>query len=239
MATTFIIQGTVMQKAFGFVDASEMNNADTLSVLLFGNIITRLILPAFASRGIKVPTNYKFAAGTSLGALAILSSIVIEHNIKKHYFETGDKISILWQVFPYMFIGAGEILSFAAAFEIAFVIAPAKDKALASAASLFIQGGISNILCLGLYNICSPFFYNDNGTADITDIDTYVTANLQNYFWLLFAIGIFGVVLNLLPPVSRWLKSIEESKATSKDSFIDRDSLLNDTFSESETMNIH
>lgn len=39
MATTFIVQGTVMEKAFGVVDAACMNNADAIAVLLFGYLV--------------------------------------------------------------------------------------------------------------------------------------------------------------------------------------------------------
>lgn len=43
MATTFIVQGTVMKKAFGFIDAASMNNADAISVLVMGYVIGNVL----------------------------------------------------------------------------------------------------------------------------------------------------------------------------------------------------
>jgi POT family proton-dependent oligopeptide transporter len=39
MPTTFIVQGTVMRKAFGFIDVATMNSLDAVSVLFFGKLI--------------------------------------------------------------------------------------------------------------------------------------------------------------------------------------------------------
>jgi POT family proton-dependent oligopeptide transporter len=57
MATTFIIQGTVMRK-LGFIDAACMNNADAVSVLFFGYVIGQKLYPFLAERGLKIPTTY-------------------------------------------------------------------------------------------------------------------------------------------------------------------------------------
>jgi POT family proton-dependent oligopeptide transporter len=77
MPTTFIVQGMVMTKAFGFVDVASMNSLDACSVLLFGYLTATYIYPALASRGIKIPTTYKFAIGSGLGALAIVWALFV------------------------------------------------------------------------------------------------------------------------------------------------------------------
>ncbi len=48
MATTFIVQGTVMKKAFGWIDAASMNNADAISVAFFGYLIGAIMYPQLA-----------------------------------------------------------------------------------------------------------------------------------------------------------------------------------------------
>jgi dipeptide/tripeptide permease len=50
----------------GTVDAATMNSLDGLAVLVFG-----YIYPFLQSKGIKLPTTYKFAIGSILGACAI------------------------------------------------------------------------------------------------------------------------------------------------------------------------
>jgi POT family proton-dependent oligopeptide transporter len=213
MATTFIVQGTVMHKAFGFVDAAMMNNADAVSVLLFGYLVGSKFYPWLAHRGIKIPTTYKFAIGSGLGALAIGWAMVLEKFIKKKYDETGESISILWQSFAYILIGAGEIFAVSAAYEVAFTASPPEKKVLASAVNLFCIGGLPNSICIALYNICAPWFKNSRGTSNITRLEDYASAHVNKYFWVLFLISVAGVLVNLLPCVRAFVESVEE-KAT-------------------------
>eukprot|EP00577_Skeletonema_sp_RCC1716_P016827 CAMPEP_0113437386 /NCGR_PEP_ID=MMETSP0013_2-20120614/37396_1 /TAXON_ID=2843 ORGANISM="Skeletonema costatum, Strain 1716" /NCGR_SAMPLE_ID=MMETSP0013_2 /ASSEMBLY_ACC=CAM_ASM_000158 /LENGTH=339 /DNA_ID=CAMNT_0000328053 /DNA_START=107 /DNA_END=1122 /DNA_ORIENTATION=+ /assembly_acc=CAM_ASM_000158 len=212
MATTFIVQGSVM-KPWGMIDAPMMNNADAISVLAFGYIIGNIIYPELNRRQIKIPTTHKFAIGSAFGAVAVGCAIITDYQIHRVYKERGEAISILWQSFPYFLIGIGEIFAVSAAYEVAFTVAPAKKKSLASAANLFMVGGAPNVFCIYLYNACRSWFLNANGLAHIHKLSDYSTAKVVNYFWLLEAIAMFGVIVNLLPPVKNWVASIEEAAA--------------------------
>lgn len=211
MATTFIVQGTVMEKAFGFIDAASMNNADAISVLLFGYIIGGKFYPALASRGIKIPTSYKFAIGSGLGALAIGWALMLDYKIHVAYETTGQKISIMWQSIAYVLIGMGEIFAVSAAYEVAFTAAPPEKKVLASAMNLFCMGGIPNVLCIMLYHVCSIWFRNGRGTTAIHHIEDYAEAHVANYFWVLLGIALFGVIVNMSSSVRDFIASVEEN----------------------------
>ena len=213
MSTVFIIQGTAMKKAFGFIDASTMNNADAVSVLFFGYIVGSKIYPALAKRDIKIPTTYKFALGSSFGAAAIGWSILLESKIRSTYEETGEMVNILWQTWSYVLIGAGEIFAVSAAYEVAFTSSPPDKKVLFSAVNLFCVGGLPNVLCIGLYQACSSWFLNSHGTHNISKTGDYVTAHVQNYFLVLFCIAMFGIFLNLMPFVREFVSSIEDRAA--------------------------
>eukprot|EP00980_Cylindrotheca_fusiformis_P003156 scaffold721_cov131-Cylindrotheca_fusiformis.AAC.46 len=213
MATTFIVQGTVMKKAFGFVDAASMNNADAISVLFFGWVVATYLYPALAEREIRIPTTYKFAIGSTLGALAISWALFMEYKIRTTYEATGEKVSILWQSIAYFLIGAGEIFAVSAAYEVAFTASPPEKKVVASALNLFCVGGIPNVLCIFLYQAASPWFRNSKGSARISRVEDYVTANVQNYFFILLIVSLIGIVINLLPAVRDFVASIED-KAT-------------------------
>lgn len=213
MATTFIVQGTVMEKAFGFIDAASMNNADAVSVLFFGYMVGTYGYPALATRGIKIPTTYKFALGSILGVLAVGWAIFMEYKIRATFEATGGRVNILWQSLAYVLIGAGEIFAVSAAYEAAFTAAPPDAKVLASAVNLFCVGGLPNVLCIFLYQGCKKWFQNARGTPSIHRIEDYVTAKIDSYFWVLLGIAMLGVFINLLPSVRDYVATIEE-KAT-------------------------
>lgn len=212
-ATMFIVQGTVMHKAFGWIDAASMNNADAISVLFFGYLIGNYMYPYLAKRNIKIPTTYKFAIGSALGAVSILCALAVEYNIHSTYNQTQSQLCVLWQVFSYMCIGMGEIFAVSTAYEVAFKLASPQQKAQASAINIFCIGGIPNVLCIALYHIGAQWFTNSRGTRNISQIEDYVEARVANYFWVLFAICIFGVIVNLLPGVKNFVASVEQEAA--------------------------
>lgn len=213
MATTFIVQGTVMKKAFGFIDAASMNNADAISVLFFGYVVSTYMYPALSNRGIKIPTTYKFAFGSALGVLSVAWAIFMEYKIRATYHATGEKVNIMWQAMAYVLIGGGEIFAVSAAYEAAFTAAPPDSKVLASAVNLFCVGGLPNVLCIILYQACKSWFYNARGSPSIHRLEDYVTARVDLYFYVLLGVAVLGVVVNVIPAVKDYVTAVEE-KAT-------------------------
>jgi dipeptide/tripeptide permease len=96
MSRTFILQGSVMTKAFGFIDVASMNSLDAISVLVFGYLTASHIYPALAKRGIKLATTYKFAICSGLGALAMVWALIVEQIIHRAYQKDSRQISVLW-----------------------------------------------------------------------------------------------------------------------------------------------
>jgi proton-dependent oligopeptide transporter, POT family len=228
-ATMFIVQGTVMRKAFGFLDAPSMNNADSISVLVFGTLIGQKMYPWLAQRNIKIATTHKFAIGSALGAMAISWAMLVEHLIHVNYYNHIEKggsgggggvdgdddgdctISVLWQLPSYILVGAGEIFAISTAYETAFTVAPPQKKALASAINIFCIGGIPNVLCLILYQICSSWFRNSvTGSANIHTLESYAHAKIGHYFRLLLGIACLGILLNLLPRTKKFVEQLED-----------------------------
>jgi proton-dependent oligopeptide transporter, POT family len=166
--------------------------------------------PTMAKRGIKIPTTYKFALGSALGALAIAWALFVEYLIHSSYRGSNHKVSILWQALSYVLIGAGEIFAVSAAYEVAFTASPPEKKALASALNLFCVGGLPNVLCIFLYNACRGWFRTEWGTISIYRLEDYASAQVYKYFLVLFGVSLLGVVINLLPSVKNYVSSIEE-----------------------------
>jgi POT family len=211
MPTTLIVQGTVMNKAFGFLDAATINSVDALSVLVFGSFTATYVYPALARRNIELYTTHKFALGSCLGALSILWALVVDYMIRAEYDASQEHISVLWQAPSYILIGCGEIFAVSAAYEVAFTASSPRTKALASATNIFCVGGIPNLLCVVLYHACRGWFRNEyDGTANISHLEQYVTARVDKYFWVLVTILLFGTAVNLTPAVRDFVASIEQ-----------------------------
>eukprot|EP00934_Nitzschia_sp_Nitz4_P002750 Nitzschia sp. Nitz4//scaffold146_size56529//29606//31567//NITZ4_006577-RA/size56529-processed-gene-0.32-mRNA-1//1//CDS//3329536638//2740//frame0 len=213
MPTTFVVQGTVMTKAFGMFDVASMNSLDSLSVLFFGWFTASVLYPALGKRGIKLATTTKFAIGSLLGALAICWALVVEYMIHAAYHDGGRQICVLWQAPAYILIGWGEIFSVSAAYEMAFTASSPDTKALASATNIFCVGGLPNIVCIFLFRACQAWFENSSGTTEISHIEDYATAHVRKYFFLLLGMMGFGVIVNSLPSVRNYVSGVEERAA--------------------------
>jgi len=201
MYTVFNTQGLVMKKV-AFFDASMMNNFDAISVLLAGVLIGHYFYPFLERRGIKLPITYKFAIGTFFGLVSLVTALIIDYQIHSVYKATGEMVNIMWQILPYGLIGAGEIFTFTAVYDAAFQVAPKEQKGLASAINLFFIGGVSNFICIGLYQGCAHWFAEGAGVA------AYSESKVYNYLWVLIGISIFGIVINLLPPVKNYFEDV-------------------------------
>lgn len=215
MPTTFIVQGTVMKPAlFGILDAATMNMLDCFSVLTFGFITGNYIYPKLANMGYTIPTTYKFALGSFLGALAISWSLFVEHRIHTVFESTGEAISVLWQAPSYILIGWGEIYAISAAYEAAFSVSSPQQKVMASAANLFAVGGIPNFACIFLQQACQSWFKNTTrGDGNIQHLKDYATASVYKYFEVLLFILVIGICLNIYPPIRDFVESIEDMAA--------------------------
>mmetsp|Transcript_10278 Transcript_10278/g.18760 ORF Transcript_10278/g.18760 Transcript_10278/m.18760 type:complete len:604 (-) Transcript_10278:191-2002(-) len=211
MPTTFIVQGAVMKSAFGIISVANMNVFVAGSVLFCGAWTSSYLYPTLAEKGVKLSTTHKFAIGSTLGALAMLWALVVEHWIHQAYLTDGSQISVLWQAPSYILIGCGEIFATSSAYAVAFTASGPRNKAFASATNIFCIGGLPNLFCIGLYQVCSPWFRNHlDGTTDISHIDTYTTAHVGNYFSILLLIMMLGIGINLRPSVRIFVHSIEE-----------------------------
>jgi proton-dependent oligopeptide transporter, POT family len=242
MPTTFIVQGTVMRKAFHVIDAATMNALDALSVLVFGYLTGTYLYPTLAKRyNIKLATTTKFAIGSGLGAMAMAWALLVEHWIHSSYHHhvnaahggTADgsastagaalretlphaaAISILWQAPAYILIGWGEIFAVSAAYEVAFTASAPQTKALASAVNIFCVGGIPNILCIALYQACEKWAFTSTrrGDTNIQHLPDYATAHVDRYFYVLLGILLFGMMLNLHPTICQFVQGTEQQAA--------------------------
>jgi hypothetical protein len=203
MTTVFLIQAMAM-RPIGFIDAAMMLNFNAICGILGGAVLGSWLYPALQRRGIKLAVTHKYAIGTFLGAGSIASAIAVDYAIHNAINSGGPKVSILWQAFNYALIGIGELFVVATSFEAVYVIAPRDQKGFASAINQFIMSGLPNFVSIGLYNALSFWLPSQQGNP----ADSYAESKVYNYLWILLAIMIIGVVLNLLPSVTTWVEHI-------------------------------
>lgn len=209
MSTIFVSQGNAMRTVATVFNSSFMSNFDCIGVLVAGAIVGSLLYPALEKRGIRLSLATKISIGTFSGALSMLMAIIIQSKIHHAYLEEdGAKISILWQILSYSFIGIGEVFAVSTCYEAAFTIAPKEQKAFASAIQLFVTGGLSNYICMGLLKVFESWF-PDKDNKNVTE--AWVGSGMTKYFWVLFGIMIFGTILTLIPSVRNWLERLREN----------------------------
>ncbi len=209
MGTTYTTQGMAMQP-IGIIDASWMQNADAISVLFFGFIVSTFFYPFLARKGIRIPTSYKFAFGTFSAFLSAGCALIVNSQMKSNWEASQSQVSILWQIPQFLLIGLGEIFAVSASYEAAFIIAPKEQKAFASAINLFLIGGVPQFISTALYHACAEWFQTSDGSERLDGTGDYVETQMDKFFVVLMGIALFGVIFNMLPFVRRWVQKIED-----------------------------
>jgi POT family proton-dependent oligopeptide transporter len=197
-------QGMIMQPA-GFVDAAWMTNFDCFGVLIGTALVSFLLYPCLARRGITWQLTTRFAIGTAFSVVALAYTIALDYFIRSTFAATGEQVSVLLQAPAYLLIGVGEVFAFSAGYEAAFTIAPKSMKSLASAVNLFIIAAIPQYISTAIINVEAAWFRTPQGITKLDTIDAYCAAKTIYFWWTIFAIAALGIFINVLPPVRRFV----------------------------------
>ena len=204
-----ITQGQAMQPA-GFLDAVVMNNCEALSVLIFGFVFDSYLNPLLYRRGIRLSICHKFAIGTFCGTMSMAVAAIIDYGIHANLAK-GQLVSVGYQVFIYLFMGAGEIFVYAMAYEAAFEVAPKEQKGMASAFNLFLIGSVPGFIETVLQNALTdwlpPCQASGQGVEAVKQC--YGGSNMSAFFWVAAGIAGIGVLLNVLPPINHWVERVQ------------------------------
>jgi len=203
-----ITQGQAMQP-YGFLDAAVMNNCEALSVLIFGFVFDAYLKPLLSRRGIHLSICHKFAIGSFCGLMSMTVAAIIDYGIHANLAK-GQLISVGYQVFIYIFMGAGEILIYAMAYEASFEVAPKEHKGMASAFNLFLVGSVPGFIESALLNALTKWLPVCAASGKGLDAvnECYGGSNMSDFFWVAAGIAGFGVLLNLIPPINRWVEHV-------------------------------
>merc|ERR1712176_781288 len=186
-----------------------MNNCEALSVLIFGFFFDAYLNPLLTRRGIRLSICHKFAIGSFCGFMSMAVAAIIDYGIHANLAK-GQLISVRYQVFIYLFMGAGEIFIYAMAYEASFEIAPKEHKGMASAFNLFLVGSVPGFMESALLNVLTKWLpvCAASGKGFYAVNECYRNSNMSDFFWVAAGIAGFGVVLNLIPPINRWVEYV-------------------------------
>ena len=120
--TTWVLQGEKMTPfdVLGFhMDGERMQAVGSILVMLWVPLLTYLIYPLCEKSGLRPTPLRRIGVGMVLAAVTYIISGWLQGRI-----DAGEKLSLAWQLLPYVVLVAGEVLVSATGLEFAFAEAP-------------------------------------------------------------------------------------------------------------------
>ncbi len=123
--SSWVLQAAQMDLAVGrwALKASQLSAVNPILVLVLIPLFSAWLYPWLERRGLRVTPLRKMGAGMFLATLSFAASAVLQELI-----DAGGRPHALWQVVPYLFLTASEVLVSVTALEFAYTQAPASMK---------------------------------------------------------------------------------------------------------------
>ena len=183
-ASTWVLQADQMLKPSWFQSAQmqALNPALVMLLIPFNNLV---LYPALRRVGIEVTPLRRMGFGIAFTGLAWVAAGGIQLAI-----DTGDPVSVTWQVLPYVLLTFGEVLVSATGLEFAYSQAPASMKGVIMA-FWYLSVTVGNLWVL----LVNASVRNENVMARIAE-----TGLGQNAFLMFF----FAVFALLVAAIFAW-----------------------------------
>jgi POT family proton-dependent oligopeptide transporter len=177
-ASTWVLQADQMTKPEWFQSAQmqALNPALVMILIPFNNLV---LYPALRKLGIEVTTLRRMGFGIAFTGLAWVAAGAIQLAI-----DTGDPVSVAWQILPYALLTFGEVLVSATGLEFAYSQAPASMKGVIMA-FWYLSVTVGNLWVL----LVNASVRNDAVMSQIA-----ATGLSQNAF-LMFFFAVFALVV--------------------------------------------
>ena len=120
-ASTWILQGK--QMGSWWLDPSQMQALNPLMVMLLIPFNNLVLYPALRRKGIEPTALRRMCAGIAFSGLSWIAIGILQVTL-----DSGNKISIAWQILPYALLTFGEVLVSATGLEFAYSQAPGPMK---------------------------------------------------------------------------------------------------------------
>jgi hypothetical protein len=184
----------------------------SLSAILYGQVLNRKIVPWMHSKGYMFPVGHKLAIAGIFYCFSYVLYTIIDLQIHRVWNESGQQISIWWQVFPLIPMGVAIIQTVPTLDGFVFTLSPTEFKTLGNAINKLVQVALSNQIVKSLYNQCEPWFQNKTGEnpSNISNTQFYTEAEVWKFFLVMAGWGALLTVLGFLPPTQWWIRYMED-----------------------------
>jgi POT family proton-dependent oligopeptide transporter len=148
--TTWVLQGEKMApfQVLGYkVDAERIQSISALLVLVLIPVFTIWLYPLAERLGLRPTPLRRMGAGMVLAALSFMVCAWLQGRM-----DAGQSLSLAWQIIPYVFLEAGEVMLSVTGLEFAFSQAPAYMKSTIMSFWL-ITVAVGNLLVASFTNL--------------------------------------------------------------------------------------
>ena len=159
-ASTWVVQAKAMDPQLGTwtFEPSQMQLVNPALVMMLIPLTTGLIYPAFKRLGMELTPLRRMPLGIAVGALSFVIAGFINIPVAG-----GERLSILWQIVPYIVLTTGEILVSTTGLEFAYTQAPREMKGtIQSFWNLTVaaaNGAVAIASALNFFQGTALFFY--------------------------------------------------------------------------------
>jgi POT family proton-dependent oligopeptide transporter len=128
--SNWVLQGDAMTPAWKWKDdfllnGETMQSAGAVLVMIWAPILAFVVYPMLEKLGLNPTALRRMSVGMACGAASFIGSGIIQSHL-----DQGAKLSIAWQLAPYVVLELGETLLSATALEFAFSQAPESMKSI-------------------------------------------------------------------------------------------------------------
>ena len=154
--SAWVLQGTQMQPfaVLGYkVDAERIQSVSALLVLIWVPVLTLWLYPLAERLGLRPTPLRRMGAGMLSAAVAFLICGWLQWRL-----ESGEVLSLTWQLVPYVFLELGEVMVSATGLEYAYTQAPVRLKS--TVMSLWLcTNAVGNLLVAVITNLNERFVH--------------------------------------------------------------------------------
>jgi proton-dependent oligopeptide transporter, POT family len=213
--TSWVQQGDMMQPfSLGSykIDGQRMQAASGLLILILVPFMVLVGYPLMRRVGLPTTLTGKITIGMLVTALAFVISGLLQNAL-----DQGNKLSVLWQLVPYLPLEIGEVMVSVTGLEFAYANAPPRMKSVVMGVWFGITG-TGNLSVAILTALIGTSTVNSEGTVVIPDDNKYfhLTAAQQFYFYailMLLGAAAFVLISRLLMQGRTTMQPAEPPKA--------------------------